>query len=101
MTDTLSAAQVEQAKRSIRPEIRNPMLALPAMQTIIGYCQRDEPIPPTVLRELLIQVHFDAYERAQTQWRKHKAPMAFYWKVVAVYAGHIMRAMRPILPRLL
>lgn len=32
----------------------------------------------------------------QVQWGRHKAPMALYWKVVGVYAGHIARALRPV-----
>ncbi len=77
------------------------MLAIPAMVEIVGYCERDEPIPPTVLRELLGQLADDCRDRGDRAWAKHKAPMATYWKVVAVYAGHIRRAMRPKLPALL
>jgi hypothetical protein len=36
----------------------------------------------------------DALKRAEYCWRKHKAPMALYWKVVGVYAGHLARVMR-------
>ena len=34
----------------------------------------------------------DALARAQHSWSRHKAPMALYWKVVGVYAGHLARA---------
>lgn len=30
----------------------------------------------------------------EKSWRTHKAPMALYWKCVAVYAGHIARLCR-------
>ena len=34
----------------------------------------------------------DALARAELQWKRHKAPMALYWKVGGVYAGHLARA---------
>lgn len=46
------------------------------------------------LREALLELREDALARAQVQWARHKAPMALYWKVVGVYAGHLARAMR-------
>ena len=46
------------------------------------------------LREALVALRADAGRRAQHQWSKHKAPMAAYWKVVAVYAGHLARTLR-------
>ena len=44
------------------------------------------------LRAALLDLRSDALTRAETQWRRHKAPMALYWKVVGVYAGHLARA---------
>lgn len=44
------------------------------------------------LKDALQQLRKDASQRAQYSWKKHKAPMALYWKVVAVYAGHLARA---------
>ena len=44
------------------------------------------------LRNALLDLRKDSLERAQMQWKRHKAPMALYWKVVGVYAGHIARA---------
>lgn len=44
------------------------------------------------LRDALAELHTDALERANHCWANHKAPMALYWKVVGVYAGHIKRA---------
>lgn len=40
------------------------------------------------LRMALDELHKDSLSKADHQWKKHKAPMAFYWKVVGVYAGH-------------
>jgi hypothetical protein len=47
------------------------------------------------LRDLLLAIRADAQARAAECWRKHKAPMACYWKAVAVYAGHAARLTRP------
>ena len=58
---------------------------------------RFEALPPAArraLREALLDLRADALERAQVQWARHKAPLACYWKVVGVYAGHLARAIR-------
>lgn len=79
-----------QAARSSKAETRNPLLALPAFQAL-----RTMP-PDTRLRlaNLLEAMSKDARERAEKCWRTHKAPMAAYWKAVAVYAGHAARGLR-------
>ena len=46
------------------------------------------------LRDALLDLRGDAAQRANHCWRKHKAPMALYWKVVSVYAGHLARALK-------
>ncbi len=54
-------------------------------------------LPPearTALRDCLLELRADALGRAEHSWRNHKAPMAAYWKVVGVYAGHLARALR-------
>jgi len=68
--------------------IRNPVLGLEAAARL-----RD--LPPEAaqaLRDVLADIRVDALKRAEECWRKHKAPMAAYWKAVGVYAGHIRRA---------
>ena len=78
------------SERSSRAIVRNPLLALPASERL-----RD--LPPEArdaLRELLIEIRADAASRAQVCWKRHKAPMAAYWKAVSVYAGHTARALR-------
>lgn len=77
--------------RSSRREVRNPVLALPA-------ARRLQALPPDVrehLAQLLAELAEDAHRRAAEAWRKHKAPMAAYWKACAVYAGHLRRVIRP------
>ena len=44
------------------------------------------------LKAALMDLREDALTRAQVQWKRHKAPMALYWKVVGVYSGHLARA---------
>lgn len=76
-------------KRSNRAEVRNPILTLPAAAKLR---EMDGPAR-AVLRAILIDLQMDARERANECWKKHKAPMAAYWKAVSVYAGHIARAL--------
>lgn len=77
-------------QRSLRPDVRNPLLALPAMAEL-------QALPPKqreAIRALLRDLAADARARAHKAWRTNKAPMAAYWKVVAVYATHTARALR-------
>jgi hypothetical protein len=77
--------------RSSSPEVRNPILTLPA-------ARRLQDLPPearAAIADVLKELAFDARERAQMSWRKNKGPMAVYWKAVGAYAGHLYRAVRP------
>lgn len=76
--------------RSGQPLVRNPLLALPAAERIKDLA----PEARAALGQLLAEIAVDARERANNCWRKHKAPMAAYWKAVAVYAGHARRLTR-------
>lgn len=80
--------------RSARPEVRNPILSLPAAQLLSTLA----PDAREALREILLDLAADARRRAEESWRRHKAPMAVYWKCVAVYARHIANAIprRPL-----
>lgn len=69
---------------------RNPLLALPAVAKL-------RELPPATradLRALLLDLGAEAQARADHSWKRHKAPMAAYWKAVAVYARHTARALR-------
>lgn len=77
------------AARSSRREVRNPVLALPAVQ----HLRTLDPAALAGLVEVLRDLAADARERAEKCWRTHKAPMALYWKCVAVYSGHLARAL--------
>lgn len=75
--------------------VRNPILALPGVEEKIA------SLPPEsreALRQVLMLVRADAVLRANESWRKHKGPMAAYWKACSVYAGHIARALKPPSP---
>lgn len=76
--------------RSIRREVRNPVLSLPSMEVLLALPQQQRH----AIRGLLLDIAADARWRAEKCWRTHKAPMATYWKGVAVYAGHTARALR-------
>lgn len=54
-------------------------------------------LPPDlkrINRDLYRQISADCRKRAEECWRKHKAPMAAYWKANAVYARHISMLLR-------
>jgi hypothetical protein len=77
-------------QRSNLPEIRNPVLALPAVKRLMQL----SPSARSEIAEVLRELSLDARARAEESWRRHKAPMALYWKAVSVYAGHLARAVR-------
>ena len=76
--------------RSSRSDTRNPLLRLPAAQRIGNL---PEPMRAE-LALLLKELALDARDHAEASWRKHKAPMAAYWKAVSVYAMHLSRIVR-------
>lgn len=75
--------------RSLRREVRNPVLGLPSSAALIAL----DPSAKGALRAVLLDLRRDAQARADKCWKTHKAPMALYWKCVAVYAGHIARVL--------
>lgn len=77
-------------RRAQRRAIRNPVLALPAIARLAAL----DPCLRATLHAILIDLARDARERADESWRRHKAPMAAYWKAVSVYAGHVARVLR-------
>jgi hypothetical protein len=77
--------------RSLRPDVRNPVLALPSAVDLAN-------LPPEAreaLAAILKDIRVSAHAKAQESWRKNKGPMAVYWKAVGAYATHIYRAVRP------
>lgn len=80
------------AERSARPDVRNPLLGLPSAARAAEM--------PTPAREWLLlflqDIRRDAQAKATKSWKSHKAPAAMYWKIVAVYAGHIAKVLRKV-----
>ena len=77
------------SERSNRAEIRNPVLGLPSAR-LLRLLPGDARL---LLAVLLTDLSNDARARARTSWDKRKAFVAAYWATVAVYAGHIARAL--------
>lgn len=82
--------EVDPRNRSLRADVRNPILQLPSAQRLQNLPVKAKEI----LYELLEELSLESREKAEKCWRKHKAPMAAYWKAVAVYAGHAKRLVR-------
>lgn len=78
--------------RSSRREVRNPVLGLPGMARLRALPKPARDALEAVLRDIAT----DARRRADECWSRHKAPMAAYWKAVAVYAGHTARAINQV-----
>ena len=74
--------------RSNKPEVRNPVLALPSLRAL----RAQPPEIRALLAALLTDIQREARSKADKSWRTRKAFIAAYWAVVAVYAGHIARA---------
>ncbi len=77
-------------RRHASPVVRNPILALPGTARLLQL----DPHTRALLRAILLDLAADARTRAEESWRRHKAPMAVYWKAVSVYAGHLARVLR-------
>jgi hypothetical protein len=53
------------------------------------------PLEAKIALKIALQdLKTDAGERAKYSWKKHKAPMALYWKVISVYSGHLIRSIK-------
>jgi hypothetical protein len=76
--------------RSNRPEVRNPVLALPSARRL----HQLDPASRAALRAVLEDLRRDAHPRAETHWRARKGWSAAYWRAVGVYSGHLSRALR-------
>jgi hypothetical protein len=78
--------------RSTRADVRNPLCSLPAVEQLRALPTESQSALKSVLRE----ISADARMRAEKCWRTHKAPMAAYWKAVAVYANHTQRLLSEV-----
>lgn len=76
--------------RSLRPEVRNPVLGLPSARRL----RELDPESRAALRAVLEELRRDAHARAEAHWRARKGWSAAYWRAVGVYSGHLSRALR-------
>ncbi len=77
--------------RSNRADVRNPMLAIPEVIAL-------KDLPDNVrwaLARALAGCSTAFRTRGNEAWRKHKPPMAAYWKANAVNFRHLALAVRP------
>lgn len=77
--------------RSNRAEVRNPVLGLPDAKLALVELTPDER---QRLRRVMVAIRDVARLKAEKCWRKHKGPMALYWKAVGAYANHLARVLR-------
>ncbi|WP_230189029.1 hypothetical protein [Sphingobium sp. CECT 9361] len=77
--------------RSTKAEVRNPVLALPAVARLRAL----SPEARQALQYILLDIQRDARVRAESSWRSRKPPVAAYWAACGVYAGHIARSIGP------
>lgn len=84
--------------RSLRPDVRNPLLSLPEFAECRALLHGTEPIEPRKFAKLfdraLLAAARQCREKAQTSWRQNKGPMACYHKVTGAMIGHTARALR-------
>jgi hypothetical protein len=81
--------------RSNLAEVRNPILALAGVTRLQALPDDSK----AALRAVLIELRDDCRARADECWRKHKAPMACYWKACGVYLNHLQRTLKPTATR--
>lgn len=79
--------------RSTRADVRNPLLQLKSARQLGEWMT---PGTAQILAIFLRELSDDARQRAGECWKKHKAPMALYWKVVAVYARHLSQICKQV-----
>jgi hypothetical protein len=77
--------------RSSKAEVRNPVLALPAVARLRAL----SPEARLALQSVLLDIQSEARLRAERSWQSRKPPVAAYWAACGVYAGHIARAIGP------
>jgi hypothetical protein len=76
--------------RSARRDVRNPLLALPAMAQLDVL----SPEARAALRALCLDLRTQARAKEVTSYAKRKGPMVAYWMAVATYAKHLANVLR-------
>lgn len=81
-------------ERSSRPEVRNPVLRLASSRRAAELFAALPEETRQGLLDALAEMSEECRVLSEKCWRKHKAPMAAYWKAFAVYWRHIRLALR-------
>jgi hypothetical protein len=80
------------SERSSRADVRNPVLAIPESADLLALPMESR----VALARFLSGLAKHCRAKADLCWRTHKAPMALYWKVCAVWARHLSVALRGV-----
>lgn len=72
--------------RSSRADVRNPLLAVPGVDEALA---RLSPEARDGIREIAQLCSAAWRAKGEECWRRHKPPMAAYWKAWAVNARHL------------
>lgn len=67
----------------------NPLLDLPAGQSLLALPAEDR----ARMRAVLLELRKQANDQAEEAWRRKKGPMAAYWRAVSTYARHLAHAL--------
>jgi hypothetical protein len=80
----MSGGLFAEQPRSSRPDVRNPVLALPAALELQRLPRSQRLIIKRLLRELKAQCR----EQERRAYSQRKGPMVSYWMAAGTYAGH-------------
>lgn len=79
--------------RSNRPEVRNPLLALPAAVDLAALLA-DQPELRRTFKRLCLQLKAQCREKEAEAIRKRKGPMVSYWMSTGTWCRHLSAALR-------
>lgn len=79
--------------RSSLPEVRNPLLALPAAVELADLLA-DQPQLRRAFKRLCRQLKAQCREKEAEAYRTRKGPMVQYWMSTGTWAGHLSAAVR-------
>jgi hypothetical protein len=77
--------------RSSQPEVRNPILALPAAQEL-AQMMRDNPELKATFKRLCRELKAQAREQERNSIRRRKGPMVSYWMSCGTWCAHLANA---------
>lgn len=75
-------------ERSNRPEVRNPLLALPAAQELSAILA-NHPDLRASFKRLCRQLKAQCREQEANAIKRRKGPMVQYWMSTGTWAGHL------------